>query len=166
MANYVIFLTTFIYVQSKVCSLFCFILFCHIEISQTIIIHVKVLVSSESSPWVWVHQLGLRLFWVMMWKLLIIEPFCQWKWHKIENYIGNLGHLWCYSKAFNKWDLIEFISQFSKPRCGRYWCWNEFYCWNFKKIIKIGFGRKIQLSPQCVHIAKFRTFHCENVKNK
>jgi hypothetical protein len=166
-ADYVIFLTTFIYVQSNECSLFCFILFCHIEISQTIVIHVELLVSLESSTWVWVHQFGLRLFWVMVWKLLIIEPFYQWKWHKIEieNYIGILGRSWCYSKVLNKWDLIGFISQFSKPRYGRYWCLNEFCCWNFKKNINFGFGSKNQLSPQCVHIAKFRNFHSKNVKN-
>ncbi len=111
-------------------------LFCHIEISQTIVIHVELVVSLESCTWVWVHQFGLKLFWVMVWKLLIIAPFCQWKWHKIEieNYIGILGRSWCYSKALDEWDLIDFISQFSEPRCGKYWCLNEFYCWNFKKL--------------------------------
>jgi hypothetical protein len=34
----------------------------------------------------------------------------------------------------------------------------------FKQIVKIGFGRKNQLSPQYVHIAKFKIF--ENPKNK
>jgi hypothetical protein len=26
-----------------------------------------------------------------------------------------------------------------------------FWCWKFKQIVKVGFGRKSQLSPQCVH---------------
>jgi len=31
-----------------------------------------------------VHWLGLRLFGATMWKLLVIEPFSQWKLNKIE----------------------------------------------------------------------------------
>jgi hypothetical protein len=52
-----------------------------------------ILVSLESSGWVRVHWLGLRLFEAMVWKLLIIEPFSQWKLNKIktENGIGILG---------------------------------------------------------------------------
>jgi hypothetical protein len=48
------------------------------------------LISSKSSQWVQVHWLNLRLFGAMVWKLLIIEPFFQWKINKIEikNYIG------------------------------------------------------------------------------
>jgi hypothetical protein len=33
-----------------------------------------------------------------------------------------------------------------------------FFCWKFKKIEKIGFGRKTQLNPWCVHIVKFINF--------
>jgi hypothetical protein len=55
-------------------------------------------------------------------------------------------------------DLIEFVSQFSELRCGRNWYLNEFCYCKFKQIAKFGFGRKNQLSPQCVHIAKFRSF--------
>jgi hypothetical protein len=40
------------------------------------------------------------------------------------------------------------------------------YCWKFKKIAKSGFGRKNQLSPQCVYIAKFKFFQFEGVENK
>jgi len=74
------------------------------------------------SWWVWVHWLGLRLFGVTMWKLLIIELFSEWNLNKIqtENYI----RIWecstrCW-KAFDESDLIEFISQFSEVRCERY----------------------------------------------
>jgi hypothetical protein len=35
---------------------------------------------------------------------------------------------------------------------------SEFCCWKFKKIAKIGSGRKNWLSPQHVHIAEFRNF--------
>jgi hypothetical protein len=40
-----------------------------------------------------VQPLGLRLFWALVWKLLIIEPFLQWKLNKIEmqNCIGIWG---------------------------------------------------------------------------
>jgi hypothetical protein len=58
-------------------SLFCFV--CHAEISRTMALHAVLLVSSESSWQVGVHQLGLRLFGATVWKLLIIEPFSQFK---------------------------------------------------------------------------------------
>jgi hypothetical protein len=42
-----------------------------------------------------VHQLGLRLFVAVVWKLLIIESFsqCELNKKKIENHIGILGVL-------------------------------------------------------------------------
>ncbi len=100
--------------------------------------------------WVGVHWLGLRPFGAIVWKLLLIEPFSQWKLNRIEteNCIGILGHSW---KALGKSDFIDFISQFSELRCGRYWFVSGFCCWKFKQITKIELGRKIQLSPQCVH---------------
>ncbi len=97
----------------------------------------------------------LRLFGATRWKKLsIIEPFCQQKLNKIktENCIGIWGHSWCCWKALGKSDLIDFISQFSELRCERYiYFWSGFCCWKFKQIAKIGFGRKNELSPQCVH---------------
>jgi hypothetical protein len=42
----------------------------------------------------------------------------------------------------------------------------NFVAENSKKLQKIGFGRKNQLSSQCVHIAEFRKFQKFNVKNK
>jgi hypothetical protein len=45
-------------------SLFCFV--CHTDSSQTTALHVASLVSMESSWWVRVHQLGLRLFEAMV----------------------------------------------------------------------------------------------------
>jgi hypothetical protein len=41
-----------------------------------------------------VHQLGLRLFGIMVWKLLIIEPYFPWKLNEFEtkNYIRIWGH--------------------------------------------------------------------------
>jgi hypothetical protein len=58
-------------------------------------------------------------FGATVWKLLIIEP----KLNKIEseNSIGIWGgHSWCCWKALGESDLVEFISQFSELRCGRY----------------------------------------------
>jgi hypothetical protein len=52
--------------------LFCFV--CHIEISQTITLHATLFVFSKISQWIRVHQLGLKLFGVTVWKLLIIKP--------------------------------------------------------------------------------------------
>jgi hypothetical protein len=89
-----------------------------------------------------------------------LNHFFQWKLNKIKtrNFIGIWKCYWCFWKAHNKSDLIKFISQFSKLRCGKYWFLNGFCCWKFKQIAKIEFGRKIQLSLQCVHIAEFRSF--------
>ncbi len=61
-------------------------------------------------------------------------------------------------KEINKSDLIDFISQFSEQRLEKYCFLNEFCCWKFKQIAKIGFGRKNQVSPQCVHIAELKKF--------
>ncbi len=112
--------------------------------------------------WVGVHQLGLRLFGVTVWKFIDywIISFCEWKLNKTEteDCIGIWGCSWCCWKAFNESDLIEFISQFSELRCERYWIFSGFCCWKFKQSSKNGFGRKNQLSPQCVHIAKFINF--------
>jgi len=107
----------------------------------------------ESSWWARYNRIYFTIFKDMVWKLLIIEPFFQWKLNKIEteNYIKVWGHSrWCW-KAFGESDLIEFIAQFSELRCRGYWFLGEFCCWKFKQIAKIGFGRKNQLSPQCVH---------------
>ncbi len=62
-------------------SLFCFVCWD----LPTRVFHAALLVSLESSWWVGVHQLGLRLFGAMVWKLLIIEPFFQWKLKIIKN---------------------------------------------------------------------------------
>ncbi len=72
-------------------------LFCHPEISQTTVLHVTLLVSYESSWWVQVHQLGLRLFGATVWKLLIIERFFRWKLNKIE--IENRIGIWVCSSC-------------------------------------------------------------------
>jgi hypothetical protein len=71
-------------------SLFCFV--CHVEIFQTMVFHAMLLVSLENSQWEGVHQFGLKMFGATMWKLLIIEPFFQWKFNKIE--IENCIRIW------------------------------------------------------------------------
>ncbi len=112
----------------------CFVLFyfvSHAKISQTTMLHVTLLVSLESSQWIRLHWLGLRLFGTKVWKLLIIELFSKWKPNKIEtkNCIRIWKHSWCSWKAFGKLNLIEFISKISKLRCERYWFLNGFCCY-------------------------------------
>jgi len=68
-----------------------------------------------------------------------------------RNCIGIWKHSWCCWKALGELDLMNFISQFSEERCGRYCFLSEFLNEKFKQISKIGFGRKNQLSLQCVH---------------
>jgi hypothetical protein len=123
-----------IYLWSEV---LCFIV-CHIEISLNMTLHAMILVFSKKFKWIGVHWFGLRLFGIMVWKLLIIEPFFQWKLNKIktENCIGILGRSWCYWKAISNSDLRKFIFQISKLRCGRYWFLNGFFCCKFKKLQK------------------------------
>jgi hypothetical protein len=106
--------------------------------------HAMLLVSLESSRWIWVHWLRLRLFGAMLWKLLIIEPFSPWKINKIEteNYIGIWGHSWCYWKAlgqvrFNRvyytifrakvWKMLifEWILLQEIPTNCKKWIWKE-----------------------------------------
>jgi hypothetical protein len=101
-----------IYLWSKVAW---FVLFCP-EISQTSMFHAVLLISSESFLWVEVHQHGWRLFRAMVWRLLIIESFSQWKLNKIKmkNCTEIWGHSWCCWKALEESDLIEFNSQFSE----------------------------------------------------
>jgi hypothetical protein len=53
-------------------------------------------------------------------------------------------------KPFGKSELIEFIPQFVALRCERYLFLSGFCCYKLKQFAKFGFGRKNQLSPQCV----------------
>jgi len=128
-------------------------LFCHVQISHTMEPHVVFLLSLESSWRVRVHWLGLRFFGPMVWKLLIIEPFSQWKLNKIETEksIGIWKLSSCCWRALGESDLIEFISKVSELKCEKYCFLSGFCCWKFKQIAKIGFERKNQLSPRCVH---------------
>jgi hypothetical protein len=139
--------TDYIYLWSKVV---CFV--SHINISQTITLHAILLISSESSQWEGVHWLCFRLFGVIMWKLLIIEPFFQ------RNINNIWGHSWCCWKALSKSYLFNLIRKFSELRCERCWFLNGYCCWKFKKNLKIKLERKNQLNPQCIHIANFRNF--------
>ncbi len=75
-----------IYLWSKVVLfLFCHITSHHAEISQTTVLHVRLLVYVESSQWERCIDLVCDCFGAMIWKLLMIEPFSQWKVNKIEN---------------------------------------------------------------------------------
>jgi hypothetical protein len=138
-----------IYLRRKVV---CFVLFClsHWDL-PTRVFHVALLVPSGSSRWVGMHWLGLRLFGATVWKLLIIEPFSQWKLNKIktENTVLEFwgGCSWCYWKALGESDFIEFISHFSELRCERYWFFSEFYCWKFKQIAKIWVWKEKAVEP-------------------
>jgi len=135
-----------IYLWSKVV---CFV-FSHWDLPNHAL-DVVLLISLESSWWVRLHWLGLRLFGTTVWELLIIESFSQWNKIKTENCIGIWGCSSCYWKALGESDLIKFISQFSE----RYWFLSTLCCWKFKQMAKIGFGWMCShLGPQFLHIAK------------
>jgi hypothetical protein len=74
------------------------------------VLHAMLLVSSKSSQLVGVHQLGLKLFGSMVWKLLIIEPFSQW----------NLGAFLVLLESLQQVKSSRVYFTISKPRCGRY----------------------------------------------
>jgi hypothetical protein len=92
-----------------------------LESSQWVRVHW--LIPLESSQWVRVHWLGLGLFGAMVWKLLIIEPFFQWKLNEIktENNIGTWECSWCRRVLIGS-------AQCSK----KYWWWANQYG-SFKK---------------------------------
>jgi hypothetical protein len=142
--------------------LFFFFVF-HTEISQTMVLHAALLVFLKSSGWAGVYRLGLRLFGAMVWKLLIIEPFSQWKLNKIatENCIGIWGHSKSYYwKALTESDLIEFISQVSQLRCGKHWLSSAFCCWDFKQIAKNWVWKGKSYEPSMYsHLGQWHRLH-------
>jgi hypothetical protein len=112
-----------------------------------------------------VHWLDLRLLGGMVQRLLINEPFSQWKLIRIEteNCIWIKGRSWYCWQALR--ESIEFISQLSELKCERYGFFSRFCSWKFKQITKIGFARKNQLS-QCVHTWANSTGYIIMYKNK
>ncbi len=139
----------------------CFVLFClscwglpnQGASCHTLGIFAKLSMSKGASTWSQ-HWLDLRLFGATVWKLLIIEPFSQWKLNKIET--ENCTGIWGHSCVLldRPWQFRfsrAYFSLFSELRCGRYLFLSGFYCWKFKEITKIEFGWKNQLSSQCVH---------------
>ncbi len=112
-----------------------------------------------------VHWLDLRLLGGMVRRLLINEPFSQWKQIRIEteNCIWIKGRSWYCWQALR--ESIEVISQLSELKCERYWFLSGFCSWKFKQITKIGFARKNQLS-QCVHTWANSTGYIIMYKNK
>jgi hypothetical protein len=103
------------------------------------------LVSLERLRWIGVHQLGLRLFGTMVHKLLIIESFFHWKLNEIKtkHCIQIWLHSWCSWKTLGEPNLIEFISQFSELRCGKYWFLMHFDVENSNKLQKLCLEGKI-----------------------
>jgi hypothetical protein len=117
-------------------KLFCLVFFCHGEIYQTTMFHPH--------PFVIFGKLLTRrgLFGPIVWKLLIIEPYSQWKPNKIETKkcIGIWQHSLCHWKAlswikFNrvyftiftteKILIFEWILLLEIQTNYKYWVWKE-----------------------------------------
>ncbi len=163
-----------IYLWRKVVCfvLFCFVLLCHAEISQTtgilcqafgIFQMLSRIMSRGALTW-----FGLRLFGATMWNLLIIESFSQSKTKqnlKMKKCIGiweqSCSCCCCWKSPWWDSDLIEFNFIIFRAKVWKIlnFLSGFFCCWKFKQIAKkIGFGRKNQLSSQCVHIDEFGNF--------
>jgi len=78
----------------------------------------------------------------------------------------NLGLSWCYWKLYNELDLIEFISQFSEPRCERYWFLSEFCSKNSNKLQKMGLEGKTNWPFNVFGLLNSEIFNSESVKTK
>jgi hypothetical protein len=134
-------------------SLFCFVLFYHVEVSKTTMFHAVLLVALESSQWVKVHRLGLRLFVAIVWKLLIIEPFLN------ENQINCLVLLESLQGVrFNKFYFRIFRAKVWKILIFEWILLLEIQT-NCKNR---GFKGKFSWSPQCAHNVNLEIFNCEN----
>jgi hypothetical protein len=114
-------------------------------------VHATLLVASKSFQWVGVHRLGLKLFGATVWKLLIIEPFSQWKLNKIEieNYIGIWGHLWCCWKTFGESNLINYFTIF-KAKVWTILFVSVLCCWKLKTMASEGNFGWVSI---CSHLA-------------
>jgi hypothetical protein len=138
-------------------SLFCFVL-SHWDLPNH---SVSCWALGIFSCWVWVHWLGLRLFGAKMWKLLIIEPSSQWNLKikpKLKTVLKFGSVSWCCWKAFDESDLIEFISQFSKVKCGRYIDFWVGFC--FKQIVKNWVWKEKSVEPSmCSHLGQQHRLH-------
>ncbi len=96
-----------------------FVLLCHSQISQTTAcLMVRSWYLWKAIEWVGLHPLGLRLFGAMVWKLLIIESFFQWRLNKFQtqNCIGILRCSWYCWKVirFNRVYFTIFKAQVCK----------------------------------------------------
>jgi hypothetical protein len=149
-------------------SLFCFVLFCFALVVR--------LICSKSRcfmPHSWYLQKALceygctDLVWdcleLHMWKLLIIESFVL---SMKTNYNRN-WNLHCNLRVF-LWLLesprwVRFSRVYFTVFRAKVWkifeFWVNFVAGNSKQLLKIGCGtKKNQLSSQCVHIVKYKSF--------
>jgi len=128
-----------IYVWSKVV---CFV--CQAEISQITAFQVALLVFLESSVWIRVHQLGLGLFGAMVWKLLIIESFSQWKLNSNWKLYWNLGVFLAWLEN-SWWDRFNrfFFTIFRVKVWKRMIFWVNFVVGNSDNLQKLGPEGKI-----------------------
>ncbi len=90
---------TFVHLSMKQGSLFCFVLSSWDLLNCSTSCHS--LGIFRKLWWVGVHWLGLRLIGAMVWKLLLVEPFSQWKLNRIEtkNCIEILGTFLVFSES-------------------------------------------------------------------
>ncbi len=103
------------------------------------------LVFSASFWWIGVPWLGLRLFGVTAWKLLIIESFSHWKLNKIktENCIGISGCSRSCWKALGESDWMKLFHNFHSYGVEDIDSWVGFVAGNSIKLQKLGLERNI-----------------------
>jgi hypothetical protein len=136
------------------------------QISQTMVLHATPLITLKSSESEWVHPLGLGLLGAMVWKLLIIKPFFQWKRNKNQNWklYLNFGAFLVLLESpwrltFNRVYFTIFRAQVWKISFLSGFC-----CWKFKQIAKMGLRGKISWGLNVFTLPNSQIFNSENVK--
>jgi len=134
--------------------LFCFVSFCHAEISKPL-----------GALGIFIKPFLDERVGAMVWKLLIIEPFSQWKLNEIktENCIGVWKHSWCWQKlALGESDLIEFNFTISRAKVWKILIFEWiFVVGNWNKLQKLsleGKNKSVDLS-MCSHLGQGHRLH-------
>jgi hypothetical protein len=108
---------------------------CHIEISQTMVCLVMLLVSLEIFQWIKVYQIGFIMFQLIVKKSL--KTNFSWKFIWIKQIIMEFGPLLVFLQNFGFIGFNEGVWICKSPMiCEKYWILNNFFYSKFNYITK------------------------------